>query len=290
MEYKSLNTRFRAYQLENGGSSFSYFDGSSFTLIEARVPKTIATSIMAELKACRKSIIDCLHITSWDTDHCSKNDLEFIIEKLKPARIEYPGYEPHTNRGKECLEIVKKHNNAQKIDGFYIRSLNNATNWTYQNIMYNNPKDYENANDNSTVKLFRTGAFTVLSLGDVEKSEIADYLLSTGDIIKNEVDVMILAHHGADNGFTSEKFIQGVSPKVAICTSNYGNQYDHPKHEIRKLLYANDVTLYTTKTGDVVIKTIGDNTIEYKAINLKANSTEVSSDKNFHTKRYDRWQ
>ena len=290
MEYKSLNTRFRAYQLGSEGSSFSYFDGSTFTLIEARVTETSATSIMAELKACGKSSIDCLHITSWDTDHCSKNDLELIIEKLKPTRIEYPGYEPHTDSGKECLVIVEEHNNANKIDKPHVSGLNNATNWTYRNIMYNNPKDYENANDNSTVKLFRTGAFTVLSLGDVEKSEIADYLLRTGDIIKNEVDVMILAHHGADNGFTSKGFIQGVSPKVAICTSNYDNQYDHPKPEIRGLLYDNGVTLYTTKTGDVVIKTIGDNTIAYKAINLKANSTEVSSDKDFNTKRYDRWQ
>ncbi|MFD2568919.1 ComEC/Rec2 family competence protein [Pseudotenacibaculum haliotis] len=289
MEFKSLNTRFRAYQLGNEGSSFSYFDGSSFTLIEARVTETSAPSIIAELKACGKTRIDCLHITSWDTDHCRQSELEEIIESLKPTRIEYPGYTPHTDSGKECLKIVQAHINSKKIDSTYVSNLDNATNWTYHNILYNNSKTYENANDNSTIKLFRSGAFTVLSLGDLEKSEIADYLLGTGDIIKEEVDVMILAHHGADNGFTTEKFIQGVSPKVAICTSNYDNQYDHPKPEIRELLYENSVTLYTTKTGDVVIKTIGDDTIAYKAINLKANSTEVSSDKDFNTKRYDHW-
>jgi len=290
MDYKSLNTRFRAYQLGSEGSSFSYFDGSSFTLIEARVTETNARTITAELKACRKSSIDCLHITSWDTDHCTTKDLELIIQKLKPTKIEFPGYAPHTDNGKECLKIVQKHQNSKKIDREYVSGLSNATNWNYNHLMYNNPKTYDNANDNSTIKLFRTGAFTVLSLGDVEKVEIADYLLRTGDIIKNEVDIMILAHHGADNGFTSEKFIKAVSPKVAICTSNYDNQYDHPKQEIRDLLYENGVTLYTTKTGDVVIKTIGDNTIAYKAINLKANSTEVSSDKDFNTKRYDKWK
>ncbi|MCG8238785.1 ComEC/Rec2 family competence protein [Tenacibaculum finnmarkense] len=289
MEYKALNTRFRAYQLGNEGSSFSYFDGTSFTLIEARITETNARTISAELKACGKTIIDCLHITSWDTDHCSKNDLELIIEKLKPKRIEYPGYIPHTDSGKECLKIVQAHNKPIKVDTTYVSDLNNATDWNYNNIIYNNRKDYENANDNSTIKLFRTGAFTVLSLGDVEKKEIADFLLKT-KIIKHEVDIMILAHHGANNGFTTKEFIQEISPKVAICTSNYDNQYNHPKQEIRNLLYDNDVNLYTTKTGDVLIKTIGDNKIAYKAINLKANSTEISSEEDFNTKRYHKWK
>ena len=288
MNYKKLKTRFRAYQLGNEGSSFSYFDGSSFTLIEARVTETNFETILAELKACGKSSIDCLHITSWDTDHCTKKDLEIIINKFEPTRIEYPGYEPHTESGKECLKIVKAHNRPIKVDTAYVSDLDSATDWNYNDIIYNNRKDYENANDNSTIKLFRKGAFTVLSLGDVEKKEIADFLLST-TIIKHEVDVMILAHHGADNGFTTEEFIKAVSPKVAICTSNYDNQYDHPRQEIRDLLYENGVMLYTTKTGDVVIKTIGDDTIDYKVINLKANSTEISSDKDFNTKRYDKW-
>lgn len=289
MNYKALNTRFRAYQVGNEGSSFSYFDGSSFTLIEARLTDTNIPSIVNELKACGKTSIDCLHITSWDTDHCMKSELEIIIDRLNPKRIEYPGYLPHTDNGKDCLKIILKHNKPVKIDSNYVSSLDNATEWNYNNIIYNNSKDYESANDNSSIKLFRSGAFTVLSLGDVEKKEIADFLLRT-KIIKNEVDVLILAHHGADNGFTTKEFIQGISPKVAICSSNYGNQYDHPRQEIRDLLYENGVTLYTTKTGDVLVKTIGDNTIAYKAINLIANSTEISSDKDFNTKRYLKWK
>jgi len=129
-----------------------------------------------------------------------------------------------------------------------------------------------------------------LSLGDLEKEEIANYLLSTGDLIKKEVDVMILAHHGADNGFTSPRFIQAISPKVAICTSNYDNQYEHPKQEIRNLLYENEVTLYTTKTGDVVIESTDLHETNYRCVNLKSDSTEVSSVKGFTTKRYDSWK
>lgn len=291
MEYLSRYTRFRAYQLGNEGSSFSYFDGTRFTLIEARITEKNASSIVNELKLCNnKERIDCLHITSWDTDHCSKGDLEEIIKYLKPDRIEYPGYSPHTDSGKECLAIVRKHNNPVKIDPSYVHSLNPANNWTYRDVLYDNRKNHEEPNNNSSVRFFRSGSFTVLSLGDLENVEIANYLIGTGSIINNEVDVMILAHHGADNGFTSQKFIQAISPKVAICTSNYDNQYEHPKQEIRDLLYENEVTLYTTKTGDVVIESTDLHKTNYRSINLITNSTEVSSVKEFTTKRYDTWR
>lgn len=49
---------------------------------------------------------------------------------------------------------------------------------------------------------------------------------------------MILAHHGADNGFTTKKFIEELNPSVAICSSNYDNEYDHPREEIRKIVLA----------------------------------------------------
>jgi competence protein ComEC len=91
------------------------------------------------------------------------------------------------------------------------------------------------------------------------------------------VDVMIMAHHGADNGFTTSAFLKAVKPTLAIATSNYGNQYDHPKPEIRDLLYKHEVRLFTTKTGDVIVRSIDNHTGRFEVINLKAGSTEVSS-------------
>jgi competence protein ComEC len=86
-----------------------------------------------------------------------------------------------------------------------------------------------------------------------------------------------MAHHGADNGFTTSTFLKATKPTLAIATSNYGNQYDHPKPEIRELLHKYEVRLFTTKTGDVIVKSIGSHTGQFEVINLKANSTEISS-------------
>src|ERR1700730_5288815 len=99
-------TRFRAYQLGMKGSSFSYFDGKSFTLIEARLTDLSRPRVDKEMEICGVSRISCLHITSWDTDHCAKNELVEILERYRPERVEYAGYEPASETAKECRALI----------------------------------------------------------------------------------------------------------------------------------------------------------------------------------------
>lgn len=293
MTVKQKITRFRAYQLGTAGSSFSYFDGDRFTLIEAKYFDGNINSINAELEVCGVKNIHTLHITSWDQDHCVASQLEKIIEDLNPYKIEYPGYSPHTDSGTECLKIIeafKKSNKgtkkANQITPAYISGLDDAKNYGYNNVLYH-PKyiDTDSSNNNSTIKQFRSGSFNVLSLGDVESPHISSGLKSY-KTINSEVDIMILAHHGADNGFTTSSFLKTVRPTVAIASADYGNQFKHPKQEIRDLLHKNDINLFTTKTGDVVIYSTGSHTGHYQVANLKAGSTEVSSTYESHAKKY----
>lgn len=283
MTVQAINTRFRAYQLGSAGSSFSYCSGDKFVLIEGRYCEENEPSIRQELSICGVSAISNLHITSWDQDHCSPSQVQKILETLKPRKVEYPGYAPHTDSGKESLALIKRYGSVKSqpaivaVTPEYIDSLETASSYGYRNIMYW-PKriDAENSNNNSTVKQFRSGSFNVLSLGDVEDTQISSYL-RRASTINSEVDVMIMAHHGADNGFTTAKFLKVVRPTLAVATSNYGNQFEHPKQDIRDLLYEHDVRLFTTKTGDVIVRSVGGHTGQYEVINLKAGSTEVSS-------------
>lgn len=292
MAAKNKNTRFRAYQLGNAGSSFSYFNGERFTLIEARYNDTNSESIDQEISLCQASGIYNLHITSWDQDHCSPTQLEEILEKHSPSKIEYPGYNPHTDSGKESLKIIKAYKTAGKtnkkiiqVTPDYISSLDTAENYGYRDTLHH-PKyiDSESSNNNSTVKHFRSGSFNVLSLGDVESPNIASGIRRQR-VINKEVDVMILAHHCADNGFTTSSFIKAVRPKVAIASADYANQFAHPKQNIRDLLHKNGVKLFTTKTGDVVIYSTGNHTGNYKVVNLKSGSSDVSSSYDFRARK-----
>lgn len=277
-------TRFRAYQLGSAGSSFSYFDGQFMTLIEARYTDVNRESIELELTACGIDRINTLHITSWDQDHCSPKQLQEIVEKYRPSKIEYPGYAPHTDSGKESLKTIldfKRQPNGPKrlvqVTPAYIASLKTAESYSYEHILHH-PKsiDPDSSNNNSTVKQFRTGSFNVLSLGDVESTHISAGLRRQRTI-NRETDIMIMAHHGADNGFTSSSFLKATRPTIAIATANYGSQFEHPKPAIRSLLHKYEVRLFTTKTGDVVVFSLPPHTGKYQIVNLIAGSTEVSS-------------
>lgn len=317
MTLQIKKTRFRAYQLGNEGASFSYFDSNHFTLIEARLNEVNEPNLNDELEKCGKEYIDTLHITSWDNDHCSASELKEILDKYKPRNIEYPGYEHTTNNYENSLGIIEKYKidggtqkllnllqtrglngntitkqdlekctiTIQKIDPDYINNLEKGSELAYKDIVYHPKVISESSNDNSTVKLFRVGCFNVASLGDVESRFISTYLQEC-KIFSSEVDILILAHHGADNGFTTDKFIKIVNPTVAICSSNYDNQFGHnPKDNIKQILYENGVKLVTTKKGDVIIESYGKHTHQYKVTNLISNSEEVSSVKEYESKK-----
>lgn len=292
---KAIITRFRAYQLGNPGSSFSYFADGKFTLIEGRVTESSLPSLKEELQLCKKNYIDTLHITSWDKDHCEHDELLWILANLAPRKIEYPGYSPHTDSGNNCLSAIKRHEQErrrvgqtirlQKVDPDFINGLDTAENLGYKSIFYHPKILYpDSSNDNSTVKLFRTGMFNVASLGDIEHPNLGS-MLRRCKVFSSEVDVMILAHHGADNGLTTKTFLEKVRPTIAICSSDYDNKYEHPKQEIRDLLHELDIPIYTTKTGDVIVESVPHHRTQYQVVNLKSDSTKVSSTRTFKSKK-----
>jgi competence protein ComEC len=288
-------TRFRAYQLGASGSWFSYFVDGHFTVLEARMTEISQKMMAIEMNHCEVSSVNALHITSWDSDHCSASELPDLLKLTRPLTLDLPGYSPSSENAKKSLDILRKYVDDRSIDNRtksykhitpeYIGGLDRAQSLCFRNTIYN-PLVIAPycANDNSTVQLFRGGSFNVLSLGDVESSNISARL-SRCSILGRETDLMILAHHGADNGFTTKKFLRHLEPTLAICSADYANQYDHPRKDINDLLYQENVRLMTTKTGDVVVMSVGDHTGDCRAINLITNSTEVSSEFDFTAKK-----
>ena len=289
---KPVRTRFRAYQLGTAGSSFSYYANNHFTLIEARLTEVNKRSVVEEMQICGVQSVSTLHITSWDTDHCSPNEIDELLYLLKPEKIECPGYLPHTQAAATCKQKIEAYQarsnrpvEVKVISPEYIKGLSAAGQLGYRDVLYH-PKfiDADCDNNNSTVKLLRRGSFNVLSLGDVESENLSAHL-RRDKYLARETDVLILAHHGADNGFTNRKFLRCLSPRVAICSSNYDNQFNHPKPEIRQLLSSERIRLFTTKTGDVLIESFGREHDDFQVTNLIKGSSEISSTANYRAKK-----
>jgi competence protein ComEC len=284
-----VHTRFRAYQLGRAGSLFSYFAGGHFTLIEAIEAMATDLSkprILAELASCGKKSVDTLHITSWDEDHCNESGLNWVLANLMPAKIEFLGYQPHTDCSDACLEAIRRYQSQwiakghkvgiQSIDPPYIATLPTVLGPGYRDMVYHPRQLRESSNNNSAIKFFRRGSFNVLSLGDVEDPSIAA-MVRRCKTLRREIDILILAHHGADSGFTTKSFLDELKPKAAVCSSNFDNQYDHPRQEIRDLLFEQGIRLFTTKTGDAVVRSLGSHRVDYQVTNLICDSTKVSS-------------
>lgn len=165
-ELKTIETRFRAYTLKSAGSSFSYATKNDFVLIEARAPEDVRERIFEEMNYFGHKQASILHITSWDTDHCNSNELEWILEHIKPKVVEYPWYNPEGDMSIKSLDLIidYKKKEQEKIKATavtpqFVKSLSSGN--SYKNIIFH-PKEYSNkANDNSIIKFFRSGMFNV---------------------------------------------------------------------------------------------------------------------------------
>jgi len=134
---------------------------------EARYNDGNNNSILHEIGVCKKTSIDVLHIISWDADHCAYGELDVIFKKLTPKTIECPGYDIDRDiqNQVDSLKLVNNYLSrntnvpkqvvVNKLDDEYISGLDNASEWTYNNTIYNNKKDYQEHNNNSSIKLFR---------------------------------------------------------------------------------------------------------------------------------------
>ena len=286
MEYKKIHTRFRAYQLGSKGSSFSYWDSDTdkFCLGEARYNDDNVASITHELGKCGKTSIDELYISSWDEDHCKAEELQVILKTHKPSKIYYPEHEPDLNKKNQ----VDSKNLIDKYNGPPIPSKSNgngfptAKPWTYSKVFYKQ-KLSGKANDDCLICLWRTGNFSVLSVGDLESSQLSVELAKSK--ILQETDVLLLSHHGSSPNFTTVDYLKAIKPRTCIALVDRENQYDHPNKTVYQRVNQNS-WYYSTKDGDVIIESNGNEHQRFTVYNYISNGEKSESVKTFTSKKY----
>ena len=103
--------------------------------------------------------------------------------------------------------------------------------------------DEEKENNNSLVLLATGGGGTILLAGDMEFPE-EETLLNAGLI--SHADVLKVGNHGNPDA-TSEAFLEAVSPKAAVFSTNTEEEPDTPAMRIMNWLNRHDVAVYQTQ-------------------------------------------
>jgi competence protein ComEC len=89
-------------------------------------------------------------------------------------------------------------------------------------------------------------------MGDIE-SDVEEVLVSEG-YVKSEYDILKAGHH-CSNSSSSEKFLEIVSPSLAVCSVGEGNRFGHPGSEtLRNFQNFNVQYLVTYERGNIQIK------------------------------------
>lgn len=110
-------------------------------------------------------------------------------------------------------------------------------------------KSYENVNNRSLVVRIDYGETSFLFTGDA-MINAEDDLLRSGQNL--QVDVLKVGHHGADTS-TSERFLQAVSPEVAVISCGADNA-KHPGQEVMTRLQQRcSLVLRTDQCGQIVV-------------------------------------
>jgi competence protein ComEC len=110
-------------------------------------------------------------------------------------------------------------------------------------------------NENSLVLSLTFGESRFLLPGDGEQASEQYLLESYGDELN--ATVLSAGHHGSRSSSTPA-FLDAVTPRVAVISSDYDSQYGHPHTEVLQRLADRSVRTYWTGThGTVVLTTNG---------------------------------
>ena len=208
----------------------------------------------------RKKLIntlDSLDLTSLDyviathphTDHMGS--LNVVIDTYDVKHIMMPNVTANTVSFEKLLESISKKNLRieRPVPGESVSAGNIKL-----DILAPNADKYANPNNYSIVARLEWGNTSFLFTGDAEalsEKEILDQGFNVS------ADVLNMGHHGSVSS-TSDKFLDKVSPRIAVISRGIDNKYGHPHQETIDKLKEKNITVYDTATmGTITMRSDG---------------------------------
>ena len=224
--------------IDGGGSEFGNFDVGESTLLPYLLDRRITT-------------IDYMLISHFDSDHI--DGFFAVMENLKIKNIiiskqgeksdNFIRFQELVKNKKVNVLVVKKGDRIQIDKYSYFEILFPEENLMQDNVL----------NNNSIVANFCSIGLKILFTGDIE--EIAENRLCElyRDTDKLKSTILKVAHHGSKTSSTA-KFLELVTPKIALIGVGEGNKFGHPNNDVLNRIrdYTNKI-YRTDKNGEIEI-------------------------------------
>ncbi len=188
---------------------------------------------------------------------CLENYMPFWDKKIELVMITH-GDSDHVGG---LVDVLKYYTVEQLVTSKNVSQSDLIkTDWMSFEVV--NPKDKVEENEDNN-KNSIAGIWTYLDplvgSGQVKIFMAADIDLETEQrlvwqqILKNEVDVLKVSHHGSKNG-SSEELLNVLKPEMAIISVGVKNKYGHPTKEVFDRLKMKGIEIRRTdKEGDIMV-------------------------------------
>lgn len=123
-------------------------------------------------------------------------------------------------------------------------------------------KNAVSTNNTSAVYKVTYGNRNILFTGDID-SDVMDKAADSAEI---DADILKVPHHGS-SGSVSEKFINAVSPELAVNSAGHNNIYGHPSDKTIAFYNSMNIPFLSTNYNGMIKIRIIDNEIYYKLLN-----------------------
>jgi competence protein ComEC len=194
--------------------------------------------------------IDLIILTHPEKDHIT--GLLEVLKRYKVENILWTGIVRDIPEYKEWLSLLEKEKANSKIAKAGQKISCENCQWKIE-IFYPFESleggEFEDSNNTSIVSKLIFGNSSFLFTGDIYKDVEESLILTSFDLNSK---ILKVAHHGSKTS-TSEKFLEKVSPEIAIISVGENN-YGHPNKEVLEILEKYGIrVLRTDREGDIKI-------------------------------------
>ncbi len=226
-----------------GDSAFVQLPNGETMLIDA------GANVNSYIRSLGVDKIDYLVGTHPHSDHI--NALEDALRAFDIGTVVLPRVN-HTSKTYENLLLAVQEKNL-KIKSARAGVMLLDTEDLDIEILAPTEEYYEDLNNYSAVMRISYKDNAILFTGDAE--ELSESQI-TGELT---ADVLKVGHHGSSTS-TSKRFLNRVSPQIAVISCGKDNEYGHPHREVLQRLNSRGIDIYRTdENGTVVVICDGEN-------------------------------